>query len=285
MYDFAEVGAATNAFWGAIAERLRQAGVDGIPTHLSRAPDYASAWWDPRLILGQICGYPLFSNPENFNNAANRPRIVATPVYSAPGCKGPRHSSFFIVNAKSNYARLADLRGRTCAINGFDSNTGINLLRAAVAPLSEAGGFFGSVIVTGSHAQSAEAVARKDADLASIDCVTFAHLRRLNPDLTARVRQIGQSALAPAPPFITASTADGDILRILRNALDGVAADPELSSVNAALLIDGFEMVSTADYELSLRTTREAAANLLSDPGLIEGFVTFPAGAGRRLNG
>ena len=259
MYDFTELAAATNAFWRGIGERLRQAGMDGVPTHLSRTPDYASAWWDPGLILGQTCGYPLFSNPQKPHNVPNRPRIVATPVYSAPGCKGPRHSSFFIVNVKSTYATLADLRGRACAINGFDSNTGMNLLRAAIAPLAEAGSFFGSVAVMGSHAQSVEAVARGATDLASIDCVTFAHLQRLNPDLTARVRQIGQSVLAPAPPFITASTADDDILRLLRNALDGVAADPELRSVNAALLIEGFELVSDTDYELSLRQTQEAA--------------------------
>ncbi len=259
MYDFAELRAATSAFWRAIGERLRQAGMGGVPTHLIRAPDYASAWWDPRLILGQACGYPLFSSPNASQYIPNRPRIVATPVYSAPGCKGPRHRSVFIVNAKSTYATLADLRGRACAINGFDSNTGMNLLRAAIAPLAEEGSFFGSVVVTGSHAQSVEAVARGAADLASIDCVTFAHLQRLDPDLTARARQIGQSVLAPAPPFITASIADEDILQLLRNALNGVAADPVLKSVNAALLIDGFELVSEADYELSLRLTQEAA--------------------------
>ena len=156
MYDFAELAAATNAFWRGIGERLRRAGMDGVPTHLSRTPDYASAWWDPGLILGQTCGYPLFSNPENSNNVPNRPRIVATPVYSAPGCKGPRHSSFFIVNAKSTYATLADLRGCACVINGFDSNTGMNLLRAAIAPLAEDSRFFSSVAVTGSHAQSVD---------------------------------------------------------------------------------------------------------------------------------
>jgi len=259
MYDFAELGAATNAFWRSIGERLRQAGMDGVPTLLTRAPDYASAWWDPGLILAQACGYPLFNSLSNSNNVPNRPRIVAAPVYSALGCEGPRHSSFFIVSAKSPYATLADLRGRACAINGFDSNTGMNLLRAAIAPLAEEGSFFGSVFITGSHARSVEAVARGAADLASIDCVTFAHLQRLNPDLTARVRRIGQSVLAPAPPFITASTADEDILQRLRNALNAVAADPELKSVNAALLIVGFELVSDADYELSLRLTQEAA--------------------------
>ncbi len=106
-----------------------------------------------------------------------------------------------------------------------------------------------------------EAVASGVVDLASIDCVTFAHLQRFDSDVTARVRQIGQSLLTPAPPFITAWETDEKTLCLLRNILKGIAADPVLEFVRAALLIVGFELISDADYEFSLRIAREVASN------------------------
>ena len=255
MYDFAQLRLETDEFWRAISTRLQDAGIDGVPTALSRSSDYTSARRDPRLIIGQACGYPLFKN------FTKRLRIVATPIYSAPGCKGPRHSSFFIVNAEAAFGTLSDLRGCTCAINGSDSNTGMNLLQAAIAPLAKRHTFFASVVVTGSHSASVEAVASGIVDLASIDCVTFAHLQRFDSDLTARVRQIGQSLFTPAPPFITAWETDEKTLCVLRNILKGIAADPVFEFVRAALLISGFEIIGDADYEFSLRIARKAAAN------------------------
>jgi hypothetical protein len=91
--------------------------------------------------------------------------------------------------------------------------------------------------------------------------VTFAHLQRFDSDVTARVRQIGQSLLTPAPPFITAWETDEKTLCLLRNILKSIAADPVLEFVRAALLIVGFELISDADYEFSLRIAREAASN------------------------
>jgi ABC-type phosphate/phosphonate transport system substrate-binding protein len=254
LYDFPQLRLETDAFWRAIAKRLQDAGVAKVPTRVIRSPDYDSVWRDPRLIIGQACGYPLV---KQLNSQA---RVIATPIYLAEGCRGFRHSSFFIVNAEAAFRTLSDLRGRTCAINGFDSNTGMNLLRGAITPLAHGQAFFDSVVVTGSHLASVEAVASGGADLAAIDCVTFAHLQRFEPDLTARVRQIGRSLLTPAPPFITGRETDEANLSILRTALKGIAADPELGSVRAALLIGGFELIADADYEFALRVERDAAA-------------------------
>jgi len=67
--------------------------------------------------------------------------------------------------------------------------------------------------------------------------------------------------LTPAPPFITAWETDEKTLCVLRNVLKGIAADPVLEFVRAALLIGGFEIIGDADYEFSLRIAREAAVN------------------------
>jgi ABC-type phosphate/phosphonate transport system substrate-binding protein len=167
--------------------------------------------------------------------------IVATSIYTSRGCETFRHSSIFIVNANAEFGTLSDLRGRVCAVNGFDSNTGMNLLRAAIAPLAERKPFFQSVVVTDFHLASIETIANGGADVAAIDCVSLAHLQRFEPTLTARVRQIGQSMLVPAPPFITAWTTKNRTLAVLRRALDDVVADPKLASVETSLAIGGFE--------------------------------------------
>ena len=73
----------------------------------------------------------------------------------------------------------------------------MNLLRAAVAPLAEGGRFFGSVVVSGSHLRSVEMVASGEADVASIDCVSFAHFQRLYPSLVSGVRVLTLDGFEP----------------------------------------------------------------------------------------
>ncbi len=254
LYDFPQLRLETDTFWREIAKRLRNAGMTAVPSRLTRRQDYAAAWGDAGLLLGQACGYPLMKQ------SRKRARIVATPVYTSWGCESFHHSSFFIVNANAPFGMLSDLRGRVCAVNGLDSNTGMNLLRAAIAPLAAAKPFFRSVVVTGSHLASIEAIANGVADIAAIDCVSLAHLQRFNSTLTAGVRTIGRSRLVPSPPFITARETDDKTLAILHRALKDIEADPKLASVRAALSIDGFEYTSEADYEIILGLEREAAA-------------------------
>ena len=64
----------------------------------------------------------------------------------------------------------------------------MNLLRAAIAPLSDGTPFFESVVLSGSHRRSVAMVVAGVADVAAIDCVTFAHLQRLYPHEVTGVR-------------------------------------------------------------------------------------------------
>ncbi len=253
MYDLPQLKTATDSFWRAIAERLKDAGLPA-PELLTRTGDYHAIWRNPTLLLGQACGYPLVTQLKD------AVEIVATPIYGSPGCQGFEHYSFFIVNAKAEHQTLSDLRGRVCAVNGFDSNTGVNLLRAAIAPIANGSRFFRSVIVTGAHRKSLEAVADGHADVAAIDCVSFAHFQHFEPQITAHVAKIGQSLHTAAPPYITAKKTDPGILSVLREALRDVARAPGLKSVRSALKIEGVVFETDADYEHLLRIEKDAAA-------------------------
>ncbi len=253
MYDAPPQQAANDALWSAIAERLRANGMADVPKSLDRARSLDAIWADPGLILAQTCGYPLMTA------FAGRLRYVATPCYRAPGCEGPLYRSRIIVRADCAATGLAAMRGATAAINDMASNSGMNLLRSAIAPWAVAGQFLGGTIVTGSHAESVRAVADGRADLAAIDVVTFALLLRDAPDLVAGVRTLGWTALSPGLPLVTSmatSIADLDRLRI---ALRGCVSDPALADARGSLLLDDFAVLTPARYDAILHQERAAA--------------------------
>ncbi|HTJ90442.1 MAG TPA: PhnD/SsuA/transferrin family substrate-binding protein [Acidocella sp.] len=83
---------------------------------------------------------------------------------------------------------LTELRGGICAINAIDSHSGMNVLRAELASCSPPTPFFAEVRVTGGHAASLAAIQKGEADVAAIDCVTFALLARWRPDAVSGLR-------------------------------------------------------------------------------------------------
>ena len=134
MYDFPDLLAAHDTLWEALAARLAAAGGEPVPRALSRDLALVDGWRHPGLLLGQACEYPLAKSP-------GAVQIVATPRYSAPGSEGDRYRSAIVVRRDDPSATLADLKGRRCAVNQIDSNSGMNLLRAAIAPLADGTAF------------------------------------------------------------------------------------------------------------------------------------------------
>ena len=58
-----------------------------------------------------------------------------TPHYTAPGCRGTEYCSQILVGENSAIGAVAEAHGGVCAINRFESHSGMNALRALVAPL------------------------------------------------------------------------------------------------------------------------------------------------------
>jgi ABC-type phosphate/phosphonate transport system substrate-binding protein len=238
MYDLPEVRWATDAVWSAVAERLSAAGVR-TPPALSRGPAVHQLWTDPALLLSQTCGNPYV------RTYRDRLRLVATLRYAAPGCDGPHYSSVLVVRADAPGDGLADFCGAVCAVNSWDSLSGWVALAAALPEPQ----FFRAALVTGAHADSVAAVAAGEADIAAIDCVTYALLQRHRPAATAGLRVIGRTALAPSLPLVTRRDVDDGTVEALQSALRGALADPALAEARAALLIEGIEILGEADYD------------------------------------
>jgi ABC-type phosphate/phosphonate transport system substrate-binding protein len=254
MYDLPHLQTANDALWRAVGARLTANGVHDVPRELSRGIPVATLWRHPRLLLAQSCGYPLITS---LRDAVN---VVGTPLYRAPGCQGASYRSTIVVSTTSAAAALGDLRGSRCAVNDPASNSGMNLLRAMIAPLAGGRSFFRRVLWSGSHRKSLAMIVRDEADVAAIDCVTFEHLRNLEPALTSAVRVIGWTDVSPGLPLVTASARDDRILSALRAALADIMTDKAVAPALDALLIDGFDVLSVDAYQSVIELERTAAA-------------------------
>jgi len=155
---------------------------------------------DDHLFIGHTCGYPLMKSLQD------KLRPFCVPVFDAPGCHGIYNASLFITSVNSDIQSLRDGYQRVAAFNGQDSNSGMNVFRHAVAPLAQEKGkgqaFFSGLIESGSHRQSLVEVGEGRAEVAAIDCVSFALIADAWPALAAQVRAIGNSEKTCGLPFV-----------------------------------------------------------------------------------
>lgn len=238
MYDWPETRAEVDAEWAQIGERLRAAG-HPAPINLVRsnaemppvpggirnaagaivAPDPATLppddldmptlWRHPDLLFGQTCWGPM-----ELGLSADV-RVVGQPDYSAfEGGDGDLYSSAIVMRrSASNNADvpgrshaslpLEAMRGTRLAYNSDDSMSGLIALMRDLERAGEGRALFADTFRTGAHRASIRAVAAGEADVAAIDCRTWALARRFEPAAEA-VRVVGWTALRPGLPYITA---------------------------------------------------------------------------------
>ena len=228
MYDHPAQHDANDRLWSAIAAVLRERGVAQVPDRLDRARDVHAIWRDPALLFGQACGYPLIADP------TLDLRVIAFPIYA-----GQESGSVIVARADDPRGAVAAFRDSRAAINDRQSNTGMNLFRATIAPFAGQGAFFAEVIETGAPRASIVAVAAGKADLAAIDRVTYAAIARFEPALVAGLKIVAPSPASPSLPFVTAAGTDAETVTALQSALDHVAADPDLAAVRETLFLAG----------------------------------------------
>ncbi len=242
MYDPPELRREVDAWWSGLADSFRHAGIAGVPDRLDRDIAFDALWSAPDLLFAQACGFPMVGK------WAGRLQYLATPRYAAPGCHGAKYCSWVVVPASSTARSIEDLRGARCSINGRISHSGYNALRALVAPLAHDGRFFGSVTESGSHLESLLQIQRGEAEVASIDCISYALLSRCRPDVLAAARIVGRTADAPGLPYVTRCPADPGLIERFRAGLVRAFADRRLAAIREKLLIGGLDVLAVDDY-------------------------------------
>jgi ABC-type phosphate/phosphonate transport system substrate-binding protein len=237
MYDWPELRPATDRYWARLSAALQAEGVPA-PYTLTRDRPAEAVWRDPALVLAQTCGLPFV------RSLAGRVTLIGAPDHAVPGCPAGFYRSAVVVRADDRRDRLAAFRGATFAANDPLSQSGTAAMGHHVAPLAEAGRFFGRTLTTGAHAASAEAVACGAADIASIDCVSWRLIRRFRPAVAGRLRVLMLTDPTPALPYITAGGRDpAPFRRAIAAAI--AALDPRTM---ATLGLAGFVPFEAADY-------------------------------------
>ncbi|MGE0499953.1 MAG: PhnD/SsuA/transferrin family substrate-binding protein [Rhizobiaceae bacterium] len=239
MYDWPEVRDEVDAQWATIREGLRQQGIDA-PDRLTRrnadmpavpegvrdaagnliAPDpatlppdelhFPTLWRHPKLLFAQTCWGPMEAT-----GLASQVRLVGQPDYSdVVGGARDRYSSAIVMRrgespdvAPPTDGRsalpLGILRGARFAFNSEDSMSGIVALTRDLEAAGESLAIFAERCPTGSHRASIAAVAEGSADVAAIDCRSWALAKRFDRT-AAQLVPAGWTARRKGLPFIAA---------------------------------------------------------------------------------
>jgi ABC-type phosphate/phosphonate transport system substrate-binding protein len=237
--------AALQAFWSALADLLRNAGVaaSDIPAHLSEPADTHAQWLESDLLLSQACGYPLVTR------LAGKVQLVGTFAYAAPGVQGIACRSQLICRADDARTSLQEFFGSTLAFNDTISQSGTNALRALVATTTTQRPFFAARLQTGAHTRSIEAVRTGLADMAALDPVSWALWQDAYPARAAELKVFGQTEAYPGLPLITSLQTPPQVLAALRLGLRTLATAPAFAKLRAPMLICGFFDTSLRDYQ------------------------------------
>ena len=240
MYDWPEERGAVDAFWAAIR---RRSGLE-LPENLTRPADEAALfalWRDPSLVFAQCCWGPISLG------LVPGLRVLAQPDYSAtPGGRGRFYRSALVAR-EGDAVPVPDGPGAVIpkavtgvgmlAANARHSMSGwlalcedADTLRERTPPTRRTGGEVAEtdrieIIETGGHRASIRAVAEGRADLAAIDCRTWALALRHEPcarDLVV----VGWTAERPGLPYVSGAATDDKTAERLRETLIGMGCHP-----------------------------------------------------------
>lgn len=233
MYDWPEVRREIDAEWARLRDALRERGVDA-PDALTRANmsdgglDPAALWRDPALLFAQTCWGPMGLG------LAEHVQVVGQPAYSGfEGGQGEFYSSAVVMRrngAKEGIQAPAGskpripvdlLRGLRLAYNSSDSMSGIVALGRDLEALGESLDIFSERLETGGHRASIIAVAGGRADVAAIDCRSWAMARRFEP-AAKDAQVVGWTARRKGLPYIAARAMPEAIVAALRETLSDV---------------------------------------------------------------
>ncbi len=247
---------AVAALWELLRQALADAGMERLPPDLTWPQDYHAHWLETDLLLSQTCGYPLT------DDLAGKVQLLGAFAYDAPQCSGIACRSVLVARAEHGHLELEGFRGLRAAFNAPNSQSGYNAFRALVAPLATQGRFFASALETGGHGASVAAVREGRADLASIDCVTFAALARYTPQATEGLCIVATTEVYPGLPLITAKGTSAAEIALIQTALRALMASAAAAPTLQALSIVSFEVPEPNAYQrcVDMRESAQALA-------------------------
>jgi ABC-type phosphate/phosphonate transport system substrate-binding protein len=220
------------------------------------APQPLELLW-ARADLGSVlaCGYPMA-----LGLAPLQP--IAAPVPRAPWAQ---HQALYrtdlIVRKDAPYQRLADTFGGRSGWTVAHSHSGFNAWRHHLLGYRSATqpALYGEMLGEMVTARNVlDAVRAGRIDVGPLDAYWHLLIARHAPELTADIRVIESTALAPMPAFGASAGVPAATIERVRAALVGAASRPWFDEVSDRLLLEGFEPVTEASYATLLDWDAEA---------------------------
>lgn len=214
-------------------------------------------WARPDLGAVQMCGYPIA-----MGLAAVEP--IAAPIPALDWARGRAvYRSDLIVRADSGFRTLADTFGGRVGWTVDHSHSGFNALRHHLLRYRDASRpklYRWSIGPLVTARKVLDSVIDGSIDIGPLDGYWHALIRRELPALTAQIRVIESTDVAPMPAFVASAGTDPAIVTRLRGAFAAAASRPWFEPLGEALLITGFAAVTRDVYATTLAWDREAKA-------------------------
>ncbi len=252
MYDWPELKLQHETLWQHLAAVFREDLPEEIvvPQRLSEDGDLVQQWLSESLLVGQTCGLPFAQG------LYKHTWLLGSPAYRLEHCRGGEYYSVIVTgtDVDSEDVCLESLVGTSepkitlrAAVNAWDSQSGYSALLHSLVRNS-----LSQISISGSHRQSIQMLAAGEADIASIDAVSWALAQRYEPAAKA-LKVVGFSRPTPCLPMITglgpySARISQSLIRGIES-LDGTLKDD--------LLLEGLVLRKSDDYLfLSPRLTR-----------------------------
>jgi phosphonate transport system substrate-binding protein len=154
--------------------------------------------------------------------------------------------------------RFDDLRGKTWAYNGIDSNSGYNMPRDYLLSHGETNGFFAETIASGSHQRSIEMVLSGEVDASGIDSLVLEMEVNLRPELAEQLRVLQAIGPCPIPPVVASGRLPEETRARLRCTLLTMHENESGRAILRDGLIDRFVEVDDTFYDPIREMVRRA---------------------------
>jgi ABC-type phosphate/phosphonate transport system substrate-binding protein len=214
-------------------------------------------WSRPDLGCVLMCGYAIA-----LRLAPVTP--IAAPIPRAGWAAGrPLYRSDLIVRADSSYQRLEDSFGARAGWTVEHSHSGFNAFRHHLLAYRtpERPALYGQMIGNLLTARAVlDSVREGRIDIGPLDAYWHLLIARHAPDLTAGIRVLTTTELAPIPAFVASADTPAELVARLQTAFVGAARQPWFAPLGDLLLLDGFAAMNAAQYAPLLAWDQAARA-------------------------
>ncbi len=233
MYQRPQLDQAHNRYWALIRKNLNDAGIDSDETMSQDAEEFF-VWNNPDLVLSQTCGMPYRTWLHE------KVELVGTPDFGINDCPAGYYQSALVVRADDPRTEVAAFKDTTFAYNQTFSQSGYAAPYWHVKPL---GFWFENRLHTEQHLKSAQAVAERTADIASLDVISWRLMETYEP-FAADLRVLEWTSPTPGLPLITAKGNDADaIFDAVKSAIDALDQEDK-----ALLGLRGIVKIAKEEY-------------------------------------